>query len=279
MNNNIDTVTAIKPVTTVIIITPEIAKRWLQHNTNNRPVARIIVDKYKRDMEAGLWHFTNAGIAYDINGELIDGQHRLIAISELPSGTGIAMNVTRGLAPEAKYFIDQGRKRTPGNQLAMSGVKNYNHVAAGAKFFLVWQTGVMFRDNKQAQLITAPQIQEWVSEHPELVELSNRSHSVLIKNDAQPSVARAAFWAFAKIDPQQADLFFRKLSTGAGLDSGNPILALRQRLETDRRAKRARPAREQLGMVISTWNAWRSGRSLLSTPVKAWTAQTFPVPK
>jgi len=267
-----------RPTTSVVIITPEMAKRWLERNVSNRPVSAITVAKYRRDMEAGLWHFTNAGIAWDADGNIIDGQHRLYAISQLASGQGVAMNVTRGLPPESRFYIDQGRKRTPGNQLAMAGIKNYNHNAAGAKFFLVWQSGVIFRDTHQAQLITAPQIQEWVHSHPDLIRLANESHQHLIKNDAQPSVARAAFFAFAKISPQQAHMFFEKLSTGAGLEAGSPILALRQRLETDRRTKRRRTQREQLGLVINAWNAWRKGRAVASVAPKAWTESNFPVP-
>lgn len=268
-----------KPTTSVIIITPEMAARWLEHNTNNRPVQRITVDRYKRDMAAGLWHFTNAGIAFDTNGQMIDGQHRLIAISELPEGHGIAMNVTRGLAPEAKFYIDQGRKRTTGNQLAMAGVKNYNHTASGAKLYLTWTTGILFRDNKRQQLISSPQVQEWVEANTWLVELANMSHRDLTKSDVPPSVARAAFYAFAQISPNDAAAFFLKLHSGAGLEYGDPILALSQRLATDRRTHRTRQPREQLGMVVSTWNAWRTGRTLKQVSPKPWTELDFPEPK
>lgn len=274
---NLDTIT--RPATSIVIVTPDMARRWLERNISNRPISLITVQKYQRDMEAGLWHFTNAGVGFDVDGHLIDGQHRLQAISGLDDSQGIAMNVTRGLPSEARFYIDQGRKRTPGNQLAMAGIKNYNHNAAGAKFFLVWQTGILFRDNKQAQLITAPQVQEWVMGHMDLIEKANAAHQHLLKNDAQSSVARAAFFAFTKINDHQATLFFSKLSSGAGLEAGNPILALRQRLETDRRTNRRRSSREQLGMILSTWNAWRKGRALHNISPKPWTATSFPEAK
>lgn len=275
----VETSIATKPSTSIIIVTPEMALRWLQKNTNNRPVSRITVERYKRDMLAGLWQFTNAGVAFDVNGDLIDGQHRLLAISELPIGNGIALNVTRGLAPEARFFIDQGRKRTSGQQLAMAGNRNYNHTASGVRLFLIWQTGILFRDTKQAQLITSPQIQDWVKSNEALVELANQSQRDLVKSDASPSVARAAFFAFASIDPCDAALFFSKLHSGAGLNEGDPILALSQRLAMDRRNARRRTEREQLGMLVVIWNAWRMGRKLKSVPVRAWTATTFPEPK
>jgi hypothetical protein len=268
-----------RPTTAATLITPETARRWLRYNINNRPVSRVTVERYKRDMLAGLWQFTSAGIAFDINGYLQDGQHRLIAISELPQGHAITMNVTRGLAPEAKFFIDQGRKRTPGSQLAMAGIKNYNATAAGARLLLVWQNGLLFRDTKQHSLITAPQIQAWVEEHLDLVEWANVANTKLIQNDAMPSVARAAFYSFAALNPEAARTFFYKLSDGDALNVGNPILTLRQRLENDRRRGQVKSSRDQLALIITAWNLWREGRTLKRFSNADWTAFNFPVPK
>lgn len=266
------------PTTTVMTITPNMAKAWLENNTNNRPVAPVVVERYRRDMLAGLWRFTPASIGFDTDGNMIDGQHRLHAIANLPEGHSVSMNVTHGLDPEAKFYIDQGRRRTPGNQLSMLGVKNYNHNAAGARFYLLWSYGLMFKDSSQSQLITSPQVQAWVEENMGLVELANQSHRDLIRNDARPSIARAAFFKFAMIHVQDAVKFFSRLHSGASLEEGNPILALRQRLETDRRTKRKRTDREQLGMIVTAWNAWRKGKSMKAISAKSWNVETFPEP-
>ena len=61
------------------LVTPEMAREWLTHNTHNRPVSRQYVEKYARDMRAGRWHYTNQGIGFDVNGVMTDGQHRLLA--------------------------------------------------------------------------------------------------------------------------------------------------------------------------------------------------------
>lgn len=268
----------VTPTTTAVQITPNMAKAWLENNKLNRPVNWTVVERYKRDMVAGLWKFTPASIGFDTDGNMIDGQHRLHAISQLPDDHSITMNVTHGLEPEAKFYIDQGRRRTPGNQLSMMGVKNYNHNAAAARFYLIWKSGLLFRDSSQSQLITTPQVQEWVVNNEELVELANQSHRELIRTDARPAVARAAFMAFAEIHIQDAVRFFSRLHTGANLAEGNPILALRQRLETDRRTKRKRTDREQLGMIVSAWNAWRKGRKLKTLTPKSWNVDNFPEP-
>lgn len=267
-----------RPTTSTVLLTPDTAKRWLDANTINRPLNKGAVERYRGDMLAGLWQYTHAGIAFDTNGDLVDGQHRLHAIAGLPEGHAVAMSVTRGLAPESRFYVDQGRKRTPGNQLAMAGVRNFNQTAAGARLYLLWATGNMFRDNNAKSSITAPKIQEWVADNAGLVDLANDSHREIVKNDATPAVARAAFFAFAQVDATDAVEFFHRFSTGIALGAGSPILALRERLASDRRQRVKRSDREQLGLFVKAWNAEREGRQLKRLTPQAWTAQDFPLP-
>ena len=82
--------------TKVTTITPEMAREWLKKNMhNNRPVLKATVHNYARQMRCGTWNLTHQGIAFDQNGELVDGQHRLSAIIE--ANVPVKMNVTYGL--------------------------------------------------------------------------------------------------------------------------------------------------------------------------------------
>lgn len=278
MNSTFSTTTD-RIKTSIVYVTPAMAKRWLTKNTSNRNVSWVTVERYRRDMEAGLWHLTHEGIGFDTDGSLTDGQHRLHAIALLPDGASIPMQITTGLDPEAKFFVDQGRKRNAGGQLQIAKVKNATATAAGARFYLIWKQGILFRDTKQRQLITAPQIQDWVDENPVLVNLANENHTAISKSIGVPSVARAAFYAVAQIDASDAEVFFGRFHTGAGLDSGDPILALRTRLETDIRKNRKRGDREQLGWFVMAWNDWRAGRSRKSFASIQFTSANFPEPK
>jgi len=79
-------------------------------------------------MVAGLKHAflrgeyitTHQGIAFSEAGELLDGQHRLTAISELPEGSAFPMNVTRGIQKNAYTVIDIGSKRTAADALRLA---------------------------------------------------------------------------------------------------------------------------------------------------------------
>jgi len=83
----------------------------LEMNTNNRPVKKTVVDCYKQDIADGRWYLTNQGIGVDINGVLIDGQHRLIAIKEC-GYPPVALLIVSGLPVEAQQAVDQHAKRS-----------------------------------------------------------------------------------------------------------------------------------------------------------------------
>jgi len=98
--------------TEIIRINPAIASAWLEKNTINRPLRRTVVEGYKSALERGEHRLTHQGIAFAESGELLDGQHRLTAISEMPSKFSLEMMVTRGLSSDAFKAIDLGLKRS-----------------------------------------------------------------------------------------------------------------------------------------------------------------------
>lgn len=102
-----------KPTTTIEIITPEVAKAYLESNSQSqRSVRKGWVTSLAKMIEAGEFQLTHQGIAFDSNGILIDGQHRLLAIVEADSPVSIM--VTRGVNPEVWSATDQGVVRTSG---------------------------------------------------------------------------------------------------------------------------------------------------------------------
>jgi hypothetical protein len=110
------------PVTTYEHIDPDLAKTWLEeHNHHNRPISKIHVKTLASDLADNRWKITHQGVAFDVNGDLVDGQHRLLAIVE--SGVGAVLPVTRGLDPKVFEVIDQHRKRTAGQILTMEGIQ------------------------------------------------------------------------------------------------------------------------------------------------------------
>jgi len=91
-------------------ITPEIAADWLGRNPKNRPLRRWWVKVLAARINRGEWRVMHQGIAFDTDGNLCDGQHRLAAI--VASGTPCECAVFSGVDPESFKAMDQGVKRT-----------------------------------------------------------------------------------------------------------------------------------------------------------------------
>lgn len=119
-----------------IDVSPVTAAHWLQNNFRNRPVSDDVVDAYARDMLNGVWIPTHQGIAFNDKDELIDGQHRLLAI--VKCGKTIRTMVTFGLASKIDGHamttmdaVDRGRTRSVADQLKIQhGMKNGSVIAA-----------------------------------------------------------------------------------------------------------------------------------------------------
>lgn len=103
----------------VVTVTPEMAKAWLEKNQSNRPIRTRVVDALVRDIQNGNFRLTHQGIAFDEDGNLLDGQHRLTAVAL--SGVPTMMTVTHGLRAEDMQFIDIGIKRTFADTVTISG--------------------------------------------------------------------------------------------------------------------------------------------------------------
>lgn len=101
------------------IITPEIAKEWLNQNTKNRRVSQQKVNAYVEDMEKGNWHEHHQGVAFYTDGVVADGQHRLLAI--VKSGVSVPMMVTFDVPQESAIGIDVHRARKTNDVLRITG--------------------------------------------------------------------------------------------------------------------------------------------------------------
>lgn len=265
----------------VVMVDAATAARWLKRNVKNRNLRQMQVARYRGDMASGRWTFAGDPIRFDVNGNLVDGQHRLVALSEL-DGVTIPMLIVRGLPCEAQSVMDQGSKRTPGDQLGLKGIKDANNVAAMVKQYLIWTSGLLFRDTKVAHAaMTSPRIEAWVDEHPTEVANLQRVLGLCKQNDAPPSVAGAAALAFMARDAEAAVQFFTLLARGAGTE-GHPIVTLDKRLQRIRREGLRMPNRDYLALFILAWNAWRDGKSLTKFQRPRggrWAEDNFPEPK
>lgn len=111
-----------KFVVGIYVVTPDLAAELLKRNTRNRKISRSVVDKYIAEMKRGEWYPTASGIGFDVDGVLVDGQHRLMAIVE--SGVSVPMLVVEGLPSRSQEKVDRQRRRTIFDVFSLAGYKN-----------------------------------------------------------------------------------------------------------------------------------------------------------
>ena len=94
-----------------INVTPSMAETWLEKNNNNRKLSSSVIKNYAEKMKKGHWNLTHQSIAFDKDGNLVDGQHRLSAV--IISGIPVVMTVAFYPSKLDPFSIalDDGKKR------------------------------------------------------------------------------------------------------------------------------------------------------------------------
>ena len=117
----------------VVEWTPKKAAEALKTNKNNRRVRKARVLMFASMMKQGQWRLTHQGIAFDQNGKLIDGQHRLIALIE--SGATIPMVTIMNIDNKSTIgTVDTMAARTAKDHLHFDGLKFDHDGDAVARF-------------------------------------------------------------------------------------------------------------------------------------------------
>jgi hypothetical protein len=114
-------------------VTPELAAKWLERNTANRPLRGEVVQRYASDMKSGLWQVTGDAIGFDTNGTVVNGQHRLWAVFE--SGMTVRMLVCFDLDPKVVRVLDDHFKRKLSDVVKISnpGINVHSKHTAAAR--------------------------------------------------------------------------------------------------------------------------------------------------
>src|SRR5699024_12136781 len=74
-------------------------------------------------LKDGRWAYTSEPIIFSENGNLLNGQHRLVAI--IKTGIAAELLVTFKVEGEAFKYMDAGTKRGAMHIFEIEGIKNY----------------------------------------------------------------------------------------------------------------------------------------------------------
>ncbi len=265
---------ASKPTVSVVFVTPDMAKRWLTHNTRNRKVRDADVRRYARDMVAGAWQLTGEPVKFAADGILLDGQHRLAAI--VKTGATLPMHVARGISAEAQKVMDTGRKRTASDALTMDGQSHTSLLAATAKLALGVAADVTDPGHYEA---THSEIETFVGDNQDIVMAVDFARAVARRTDCPPAVVAYTTLVFSRIDRTAAIDFWSAAADKVGLAAGDPVIALTNRFAEARRNRERLTKRIYLSLIYRAWNYRRAGKRATFLRVNSPAGGLVPVPE
>lgn len=236
-------------------ITPDKARQYLATQFKNRKVRPTHVKAIARAMEQGRFIYCGDPIRLNTVGELVDGQHRLLACVQ--TGVHFDAVVITDVPVEAADVIDTGIKRSPGDILELQGFSDGTNIAAALRWLWRYENDTMVAYAIKPQMA---ELKEVWTRHPHLKEslhVGAKMAKLIIR-----SLAAALHCLFVERDARAGNIFFDSLLTGEGLYKGDAVYSLRSRLVRNTADKAKLPPYEVAALTIKAFNAYRVGKKL-----------------
>lgn len=259
---------------TRLVVTPELAAKWLEKNLNNRKLTKPLEDntvqRYARDMKAGRWHLTGDAIQFDTEGLLMDGQHRLWAcvLADQPFESSVAYNVD----PGARIVIDTGKKRTLGNYFTMAGEGDAISLAAAVNLAIRWDMGNIAGDGTligARYVVNHEEAVDWLTENGAIRQSVTAGRLFYREMRYGLTAGITAHYLNSRVDSDASDEFWQAATLGTDLPAGSPILALRRWI-VNQQTRRGGNLPSDLVLVhyLKAMAMWKAGRTVRILSVK-----------
>lgn len=232
-------------------VTPELARKLLQRNFDNRTPSKRNIDRYAWDMVHGKWRMSTEPIRIDRDKNLIDGQHRLLAIikaEELAAEQGkafegVTMFIVTGCDPEEKQVIDTGQARNLNDLLEINlKLPNAKDVSAFARNIAAIRLGCCSKGavNNDPQLTNANLFKFIQDNQSVLVEQCNIAKEFHGKSKMIPLSAWAVlYFYFGESTNVKVHEYFNKCWSGLNIKDTEEPAAAFTRYMTSKRLERS----------------------------------------
>lgn len=254
-------------------ITPQIAKILLDM-TDSR-VQRRLKKKHvmwlSNTMKTGQFNQNNGDtIRQDVDGNIIDGQHRLAAC--IDANYTLETIFVKGLQTDTIKTIDIGQKtRTFTDILEITHRTNYKYatkITATVKFIMRFEKNIY--DNGgwsiERSSLTTEMFLKWIDENPDIIDFVGENMSIISTGDKliNAYLFCGLKWVIDKYNKTESDKFFQMLSDGIGLEKLSPIYVLRKRILAEKLGTYAYKMKhsELIFLIIRTWNYHLENRSV-----------------
>jgi hypothetical protein len=189
---------------TQIELTPFLAQRLLDKNPKNRSLSVVRAKVLAATIARGEWMSNGETIIVDTDGNLLDGQHRCMAV--IIAEQSIPTLLVEGVSSSAFATIDLGKQRSASDLLAIAG-EDRTHDLSSA----ITTLDMILNNRPRRERLTFLQRQAFLSDHPELrrsVEVAQAGNFI-----ARSVSAAVHYLAAQKYGPDFADKWIRDLNS------------------------------------------------------------------
>jgi len=262
-------------------VTPELAREWLDTVIDGqRKVSPYRVRRYAEIMKRDEWELTHQPIAFDRDGRLMDGSHRLSAVvlADVAAEFMVAFEADR----QTFEVIDTGYVRTAGAFISGAGLSYGTVIGAGARAVLLYEHRAelprLWSTPECRRRFTVANVIDEVLAN----ESQYRQHAAYAQRLRQACNAHASsvisgitlIERYTRRSKKTFKEFRDQLLDGVGLDFGDPILTYRNR---QIRRKGSPPSRgvqsledwqRYLEELLRVWDAHAKGETLESIAIR-----------
>jgi hypothetical protein len=219
-----------KPWATFIEITPETAREILRFQ-RNRDLRKHIVKKFSKLIRTGRFGLTHQGIAFNTDGQMIDGQHRMTACVE--TGRPIFVLVAFNMPQESFLQVDRGANRSAGDDLKTMGLEastsEGNRFAAAARIVAAVDKGydpTLSDTGSFAEPAEMPGIKE---RHPKLADTVAWARLILARSAVKypPAGFAGLLTLMREVDDRKALSLAERMTVGVPLSVDDPANLVR----------------------------------------------------
>lgn len=245
-------------------IYPDLARYLLTFNhPNNRRMRDRKIRGMASDMAAGRWLFTPESLVFTVSGVLVNGQNRLMAVTEM--GEDVWLMLDFGWPDEVITVIDRASARTNHDTLKVEGIANAANLASIVT--RVWQydrtvnqtrlwSGLPTPTSAEALGIVMSAPESW----QDAAHAAARVYRALDRGGSVSSWG-CAYYVIARDHPDKVDAFFDETVEGTGKPkSATRVIADWFRRRPDSATKTG-DSREPVEIIVRAFNGWLVDKS------------------
>ncbi len=241
-------------------VTPDLAEHWLTYNRRNRSLRANQVLSFASDMSEGRWRFEGSPIKFDLSGQLIDGQHRLHAVTL--SGVTIRMLVVVDVDGEVMDVIDSGAKRTGADMFRLHDREHAAILAAVTRLALGWQEGEIRFSNSNTSGRSNALLRATEQADPRLRWAASQGDRLGSRMDATATGIAFFLWLVPEPEQAAAVAFLEAIAEHRTAGPGDPALAVIRRLATSAGEAGSHRSIACAFVMARGWQAARAGKTL-----------------